>query len=76
MKKEYNLLSKGNECPAVMEKGAHEIVVVGTLMTEEEESTMKKATNHKIAPYERVVRIPRHVFQAAIDKLLTEKSEA
>ncbi len=76
MTSEYRLLSKGPLCPSVTAKGENEIIVVGTLLTTVEESALKRATGQNIAPYERVVRIPREVFEAAVDKILGEKVEA
>ena len=82
MKNSYRLLAiertadSDPGCPAVIEKGEHEIIVVGSILTEEEESAMKKNAKVGVAPYERTVRIPRAVFEAAVDKLLTEKAEA
>lgn len=74
MKTQYTLLSKGPACPAVYENDKEEIVIVGSLLSEDEQSDMTKKTSHKVAPYEKVVRIPRDVFNAAIDKLLTKKN--
>lgn len=77
MKNEYRLLSHPSDrgCPGVIENG-DDIVVIGSLLNSEEENDMKNATRMGVSPHERVVRIPRAVFNAAVDKLLTEKCQA
>ena len=77
-KSEYRLLSNAcpaGTCPAVMEKD-NEIVVIGSLLTSDEESDMKQSAKVGIASYERTVRIPRAVFDAAVNKILTEKANS
>ena len=72
---QYKLLSNdcSGTCPAVLEDG-NDIVVIGTLLTEQEEAKMIKEAKVGVASYERTVRIPRQVFEAAVDKFLTAKA--
>lgn len=76
MKNTYKLLSDecAPQCPAVLLKG-DEIVVIGTLLSPEEENVMKQKAKVGIAPHERTVSIPRAVFEAAVDRFLTAKAD-
>lgn len=77
MKNNYRLLSQPcqEDCPAVIENGK-DIVIIGVPLTEQEEAKMMKQADVGIASHERTVRIPRDVFEAAVDKMLTEKAGA
>jgi|GEM_PF-2463151 hypothetical protein len=72
------IASCGNPCPTVMEKpDSDEVVVIGTLMSTEEEADMVKTASSKVgvAPHEKTVRIPRAIFEKAVDNYLTQKAK-
>lgn len=73
-KQSFRLLSQPciEDCPAIIESG-EDIIVIGSMLTEAEENAMKEGADVGVAAHERTVRIPRAVFEAAVDKLLTEK---
>lgn len=79
MKNDYKLLSDdcglAGGCPAVVEKG-EEILVIGSLLTSNEEETMKKSVKVGVSSHEGTVRIPRDVFNQAVNRYLTAKKSA
>jgi len=76
MKNPYRLISlecPPGGCPAVLEKGKKEVVIIGSRVSTKEEAAMKKYAKVGVARHERTIKIPRAVFDAAVDKLLSER---
>ena len=65
-------------CPTVMLKDdSKEVVIIGTLMSKDEEKDMVKNASSKVgvAPHEATVRIPRAIFEKAVDNFLTQRAK-
>jgi len=78
-KSKYQLLARlecTKGCPAVLGSPSdNQVIVIGSLLSREEEAKMKKSAKVGVASDERTVRIPKAIFEQAVDKYLTQKAK-